>query len=282
MIYREFDLSEEGSLDYSKLTVYIQEPSESLNIKKRPLILLCPGGAYAYTSDREAEPMALAFLAKGFNAAVLRYSCSPAVYPTSILEVGRSILIIREHADEWEVDANAIIVEGCSAGGHLAASYACFWKRDLVSNALLSSTEASAKEKLRPNGLMLCYPVITSGKFAHRGSIENLLGDRYEYMKEDMSLENQVSSDVPKTFIWHTFTDESVPVENSLLFATALRENNVNTELHIFPEGGHGLSLANKLTLSNGGHEDVPSVTPWIDLATTWLDKFFVDENHHE
>jgi acetyl esterase/lipase len=94
-------------------------------------------------------------------------------------------------------------------------------------------------------------------------------------MKEDMSLENQVNSDVPKTFIWHTFTDGSVPVENSLLFATALKEQNINTELHIFPEGGHGLSLANKLTLSNGGNEDVPSAAPWIDLATTWLDRFF-------
>ena len=175
----------------------------------------------------------------------------------------------------WEVDENAIIIEGCSAGGHLAASYACMWKRDFVSKALLGDTKDSSKEKLRPNGLMLCYPVITSGKFAHRGSIENLLGDRYEYMKEDMSLENQVNSDVPKTFIWHTFTDGSVPVENSLLFATALRENNINTELHIFPEGGHGLSLANKLTLSNGGNEDVPSAAPWIDLATTWLDRFF-------
>ena len=240
-------------------------------------MLLCPGGAYAYTSDREAEPMALAFLAKGFNAAILRYSCAPAVYPTSLLELGRSVLLIREHASEWEVDENAIIIEGCSAGGHLAASYCCFWKKDLVSNALLSGKDESEKEKLRPNGLMLCYPVITSGKFAHHGSIENLLGDRYEYMKEDMSLENQVNADVPKTFLWHTFTDESVPVENSLLFATALRENNINTELHIFPEGGHGLALANKLTLSNGGNEDFPSVALWTELATNWLNKFFKD-----
>lgn len=275
MIYKEFRIAEEGSLDYARLNVYIQEPSESLSISKRPLILLCPGGAYSYTSDREAEPLAFAFMAKGLNVAILRYSCAPAVFPTSLLELGRSILTIRENAKEWEVDENAIIIEGCSAGGHLAASYACMWKRDFVSKALLGDIEEASKEKLRPNGLMLCYPVITSGKFAHRGSIENLLGDRYEYMKDDMSLENQVNSDVPKTFIWHTFTDGSVPVENSLLFATALRENNINTELHIFPEGGHGLSLANKLTLSNGGNEDVPSAAPWIDLATTWLDRFF-------
>ena len=275
MIYKEFKINEEGSLDYAKLTVYIQEPSESLSISKRPLLLLCPGGGYAYTSDREAEPMAFAFMAKGFNVGILRYSCAPAVFPTALLELGRSILIIRKNADEWQVNTDAIIIEGCSAGGHLAASYACMWKKDFVAKALLSDTDDASKERLRPNGLMLCYPVITSGKFAHQGSIHNLLGDRYEYMKDDMSLENQVNSDVPNTFIWHTFTDGSVPVENSLLFATVLKENNINTELHIFPEGGHGLALANKLTLSNGGNEDIPSAAPWVNLAATWLDRFF-------
>ena len=275
MIYKEFNISEEGSLDYAKLTVYIQEPSESLKISKRPLVLLCPGGAYMYTSDREAEPMALSFMAKGYNAAILRYSCAPASYPTSLLEVGRSILIIREHAGEWEVDENAIIVEGCSAGGHLAASYSCFWSEDFVAEKLLGETSDKNKEKLRPNGLMLCYPVITSGAHAHRDSFKNLLGSSYDELVEKMSLENAVNKNVPRTFIWHTFTDEAVPVENSLLFATALRENNINTELHIFPEGGHGLSLANNLTLGIEGKELMPSVEPWIDLANTWLKKFF-------
>ena len=183
MIYKEFSIAEEGSLDYAKLTVYIQQPSDDLKITKRPLVLLCPGGGYEYTSDREAEPMALSFMAKGFNAAVLRYSCAPAVFPTALLELGRSILTIREHADEWEVDKDAIIVEGCSAGGHLAANYACMWKRDFVSKALLGDTSDEIKEKLRPNGLLLCYPVITSGEFAHQGSFEHLLGDKYEEKK---------------------------------------------------------------------------------------------------
>ncbi len=275
MIYKEFSIKEKGSLDYAKLTVYAQEPTDSLGISKRPLVLLCPGGGYAYTSDREAEPMALAFMAKGFNAAILRYSCAPAVYPTALLELGRAVLIIREHADEWEVDKDAIIVEGCSAGGHLAASYACLWKKDFVAQTLIDDVSSVAKEKFRPNGLLLCYPVITSGEFAHRGSFENLLGDRYEELKDEMSLENAVNEDVPKTFIWHTFTDGSVPVENSLLFAMALRRNNINTELHIFPEGGHGLALANKITSTKEWKEIVPSCEPWIDLATTWLEKFF-------
>ncbi len=277
MIYKEFSIQEKGSLEYAKLTIYAQEQTDSLNISKRPLVLLCPGGGYAYTSDREAEPMALAFMAKGFNAAILRYSCAPAVYPTALMELGRAVLIIREHADEWGVDSDAIIVEGCSAGGHLAASYACFWKKDMIAQTLLDDVSGVAKEKLRPNGLLLCYPVITSGEFAHRGSFENLLGDRYDELVDELSLENAVNSDVPKTFIWHTFTDGSVPVENSLLFATSLRRNNINTELHIFPEGAHGLALASKLTegADASGKEIVPACEPWIDLATTWLDKFF-------
>lgn len=275
MIYREYEIKEEDSLPGAKLTVYVQEFSNEISVSKRPLVLLCPGGGYEYTSDREAEPMALAFMAKGYDAAILRYSVAPATYPTALLELGRSILIIRDNAEEWHVDENAIIVEGCSAGGHLAASYACFWKEDFVAEKLLGDTKEASKEKLRPNGLVLCYPVITSGEFAHRGSFKNLLGDKYDEYVDRMSLENAVNKDVPRTFIWHTFTDGSVPVENSLLFATALRENNINTELHIFPEGGHGLALANKLTLSAQGKEDFPGVALWIDLANNWLSYYW-------
>lgn len=272
MIYKEFDIKEEGSLEGAHLTVYIQEYTESLNIKERPLILICPGGAYAYTSDREAEPIALAFLAKGFHAAILRYSCAPAVFPTALMELGRSILLIRENARSWHVKEDSIVVQGCSAGGHLAASYACMWMNDFLSDGM--GITYADRIKLRPNGLMLCYPVITSGKFAHSDSIKNLLGEEYLELKEMMSLENAVNEHVPRTFIWHTFTDGSVPVQNSLLFANALIEHGINTELHIFPEGCHGLALANELTAGNEVKEIEPVAEPWIDLATTWMKKY--------
>ena len=272
MIYQEFDIKEKGSLEGAKLTVYIQEYAETLNIKDRPLILICPGGAYAYTSDREAEPIALSFLAKGYHAAVLRYSCAPAVFPTALMELGRSILLIREHAKEWHIKEDSIVVQGCSAGGHLAASYACMWMNDFLSEGM--NITYADRIKLRPNGLMLCYPVITSGKFAHEGSFHNLLGDNYLELKEMMSLENAVNEHVPRTFIWHTFTDGAVPVQNSLLFANALIERGISTELHIFPEGCHGLALANELTAGNELKEIEPVATPWIDLATTWMKKY--------
>ena len=272
MIYQEFDIKEKGSLEGAKLTVYIQQYAETLNIKERPLILICPGGAYAYTSDREAEPIALSFLAKGYHAAVLRYSCAPAVFPTALMELGRSILLIREHAKDWHIKEDSIVVQGCSAGGHLAASYACMWMNDFLSEGM--NITYADRIKLRPNGLMLCYPVITSGKYAHEGSIQNLLGDNYLELKEMMSLENAVNEHVPRTFIWHTFTDGAVPVQNSLLFANALIEHGISTELHIFPEGCHGLALANELTAGNELKEIEPVATPWIDLATTWMKKY--------
>jgi acetyl esterase/lipase len=275
MIYREIEIKESGSLEGAKLVVYAQEDSPKLRIKQRPLVLVCPGGGYEYTSDREAEPLALAFLAKGYNAAVLRYSCAPATYPTSLLELGRVVLTIREHANEWHVDSNSIIVQGCSAGGHLAASYACFWREDFLAKELLGDTSDLAKENLRPNGLLLCYPVITSGEFAHKGSFKNLLGERLEELEGKMSLENAVTKDVPRTFIWHTYTDGSVPVENSLLFAMALKKHDIKTELHIFPEGGHGLALASNVTAGLEGKEVVPACQPWIDLATRWLEYYW-------
>ncbi len=271
MICKEFDIHEEGSLEGAKLSVYLQEASESLLLKERPLVLLCPGGGYSYTSDREADPLALSFLAKGYHAAILRYSCHPATFPTAILELGRSILIIRDNAKEWNVKTDSIVVQGCSAGGHLAASYCCMWNENFVEEKLGITNRAA----LRPNGLILCYPVITSGEHAHRDSFVKLLGGRYDELLDKVSLENAVNENVPRTFIWHTFTDQAVPVENSLLFATALRAHNINTELHIFPEGCHGLSLANNLTLGMEKKELSKACEPWIDMANRWMEYYF-------
>ena len=192
MIFNTFELHQEGSLPGAHLVTYIQEYSEAMAINDRPLILLCPGGGYTRTSDREAEPMALKFLAMGYHAAVLRYSCAPAEYPTSLKELAYSIKFLREHAKEWHIDPHKIVVEGCSAGGHLAASLGVFWDEDFLAES--QGLSASEQELLRPDGLLLCYPVITSGEFAHRGSFENLLGSRQEELGEKLSLEKQVTN----------------------------------------------------------------------------------------
>ena len=151
----------------------------------------------------------------------------------------------------------------------MAASFGCFWKKEF----LVKETGGN-EELLRPDGLILSYPVITSGEFAHRGSFEMLLGDRYEELFEEMSLENQVNADTPKTFLWHTFEDATVPVENSLLFAQALRRKNIPVEFHLYPKGGHGLGLGNELTCSPTGKEIQPEVTTWINLVKTFIENF--------
>ncbi len=273
MINLTYPLQVEGSLPDAKLVTYIQDYSESIAVYDRPLILICPGGAYSYTSDREAEPIALQFLAMGYHAAVLRYSCAPAKYPTALLELASAILLIRRNAEKWHVDTNKIIVQGCSAGGHLAASMGMFWQEDFLAEKL--DLEASQKELLRPNGMILCYPVITAGEFAHRGSFENLLGEREEELSEKMSLEKQVTDKTPKAFIWHTYADGSVPVENSLLLMGALRRAGIPAELHIYPKGGHGLALANHLTMSRDGGAIQEECTSWVSLAKTWLEHLF-------
>jgi len=215
--------------------------------------------------------MALQFVAMGHHAAVLRYSVAPAKYPTALLEVAKSIQLIREHAEEWYVDKDKIVIEGCSAGGHLAASYGVYWSEPFVAEALGIADSQTAEALLKPNGLILSYPVITSGEFAHRGSFVNLLGDRQEELNDAMSLEKHVNEKVPPVFLWHTFADQVVPVENSLFFAAALRRANISTEFHMYPKGVHGLSLANELTRNASGGCYLPDCSSWIGLVKTWL-----------
>lgn len=129
MIYRVMDIPAETYEEPAKLYLYVLDHSAEIAIEKRPLILICPGGGYAFTSDREAELLAMQFLAEGYHVAVLRYSCEPARYPTALLQVGASVKYLREHAEEFHIDSDKIVIQGSSAGGHLAASYGVFWKK---------------------------------------------------------------------------------------------------------------------------------------------------------
>lgn len=268
-----YPIQMEGSLPYAALTVYLQEHSGEIAIETRPMVLVCPGGGYAYTSDREADPLAMQFLAMGYHAAVLRYSCAPAVYPTALTELAWSMLLIRRNARDWYVNPEQVLVLGCSAGGHLAASMGVFWEETFLARALGLGGEE--QRLLRPDGMILCYPVITSGEFAHRGSFQYLLGEREAELSAQMSLEHQVKEDTPPAFIWHTYEDGAVPVENSLLFVGALRRAGVPVEFHLYPRGSHGLSLASRLTQNPAGNAVQPECMSWIGLAHTWIEHSF-------
>ena len=269
MQYKEIPIQLQGSQDYARLCLYLLDVSGEYQLgMKRPMVIICPGGGYERTSDREAEPVAAQFLAMGYHAAVLRYSTAPSTFPTSLLELSFSVQYIKKHAQAWSIDTNHVFVMGFSAGGHLAASYGAFWNKDFISNAIHTETD-----HLKINGLILCYPVITSDPaYMHEGSFMKLLGSNYPEKKDEVSIERLVTKDFPKTFLWHTYTDQAVPVENSLLLAMALRKANVGLELHIYPEGRHGLSLADETTSSCERKDELNiSVQTWISLLKTWL-----------
>lgn len=269
MIQQTISLAGKGSLPQACMKTYLIEDSPELAIEKRPVVIVCPGGGYEFLSDREGEVLALQYAAMGYHAVVLHYSIAPAVFPAPFLEMAGCVRLLRQRAEEWHIDPDKIIVEGSSAGGHVAAGYGMFWKEDFVAEGI--GLGEADREILRPNGMILNYPVITSGEFAHRGSFVNLLGDRYEELLEKVSLEKQVNGDTPPAFIWHTFTDGCVPVENSLLLVSALRKAGIPVEFHMYPAGGHGLSLASNLTESPSGNEIEPCCQSWIRLVHTWL-----------
>jgi len=268
MIHTSIDISVGDSGLCAKLVTYFQDRSPDLRITTRPVVLICPGGGYNYTSDREAEPLALQFVAMGYHAAVLRYSTAPARFPQALQQLAQAVRLLRENAEEWGIDPNRIVVQGASAGGHLAASLGVFWNRPFLTEALGVPAEA-----IRPNGMILCYPVITSGEKAHQGSFASLLGVAAEEPEKRsfVSLETQVFAQTPPTFLWHTATDQAVPVENSLLFFHALKAAGVPVEMHIYPVGAHGLSLATEETESPRGTGVQKECESWLGLARDWM-----------
>jgi hypothetical protein len=138
--------------------------------------------------------------------------------------------------------------------------------------AVFSEKLQCVSRELKPAGMILGYPVITSGPYAHHGSFRCLLGDRYDELLQQESLELQVNKDVPPAFIWHTVTDEAVPVQNSLLLVEALIRQGIPTEYHLYPKGVHGLSLANRLTADNiKADREEPCCTSWLSLSQIWL-----------
>ena len=283
MKYEVIDMKIAHSVQ-ATLTIYAHEDyPEVYGERNRPMIVICPGGGYEHVSPREGEAIALQFMTTGAHAAVLRYDVSGqgAEFPQHLLELSASVAYVRKHAAEYCIDPDKILLAGFSAGGHLAASLGCFWKEKWLEELMQAETGATMKD-YQPNGEILAYPVITSGEFAHRGSFVKIMGSEAEQgyaplglsaieLEEKLSLENQVTSDFPQTFMWHTFEDGAVPLENSLFFAEALRKAGVNFEYHVFPHGGHGYALATKETAMKEGKENNAQCAQWIDLFKSWM-----------
>ena len=262
--YDKAGLSSQGC--HAELDMYTIESHENIEITQRPAIIICPGGGYEYCSVREAEPVALRFAAYGISAFVLRYSCVNKKFPTALLEAAQAMAYVRKNAKILGVDPEKIMICGFSAGGHLAASLAVHWNKPFITEAL-----GGTSELYHPNGAVLCYPVITAGEKRHDGSIVNIAGaDHSPEIMKLISLEEQVSDHTPPTFLWHTADDGTVPVENTLLFASALAANGIPFACHIFEKGVHGLALCDDTTAGYEGHLN-PDCAKWFGMAVDWI-----------
>ncbi len=268
MITTPVTLNLHGAAPDAVLRPYILENSPEVEAdRRRPLVLVLPGGGYAYRSFREAEPVAVRLLGLGFSACVLEYAVSPQVFPAALLQVFAAIHHIRQNAAAWHVDPDRITVMGFSAGGHLAACAGVFWNKPHYAGKL-----GLTPEQVQPNALCLGYPVITTREGANEVSMGNLLDINTYVFLQTMSLETQVGPHTPPAFVWHTFDDTVVPVENSLLLAQALRRARVPHAVHIYPDGPHGMSLANDQVYGPEHMEALrPEVARWPELFAQWL-----------
>lgn len=223
-------------------------------------VIVAPGGGYGNLAHHEGEPVARWLNGLGISAFVLRYRIAPYRYPASLLDARRAIRTVRSRAAEFGVDPNRIGMLGFSAGGHLTATAGTLAGRSFPEEA---ADDGVNRFSCRPDALILCYPVITfTGEYAHAGSRRNLLGEEPDpAMVALLSNEQQVTEQTPPSFLWHTADDAGVPVENSLMFASALRKSGVPFELHVYEQGRHGLGLA----------EEHPYARGWTGACADWL-----------
>lgn len=261
------------------VNTYIHDDVPELNMDPRRAIIVCPGGGYQFLSDREAEPVALQYFAAGLNVFILRYSVQDkALNDAPLIEAALMVKHVREHAEEYHVDPAYVFITGFSAGGHCAAMCGTLWNHSVVREALGIERGEAPEGINRPTATVLCYPVITANSYTHRGSIDTLCG--YPSEGTDGAYHFSVELHVDKTtspaFIWHTFNDGAVPIQNTLLYASALAEAGVPFEYHVYPDGVHGLSLATTETWSKLPTHESTTCAGWIKEAIRYVKEFQV------
>lgn len=220
-------------------------------------VIVFPGGGYTQRAEHEGPAIGKWFKSIGITAFVVDYRVSPYKHPAQISDAMRAVKYVRYNAKRFGIDKNKIAVMGFSAGGHLAGSVSVHYDKNMY-----EPTDEIDNESCRPDASILCYPVIDMFEYRHDGSRQNLIGERALHAdKELMSLYKHITSDTPQAFLWHTSSDQAVPVENSLLYADALSKVQVPFEMHIYPLGSHGLGLAEK----------IPHVGQWAASLENWL-----------
>lgn len=247
-------------------------PESMPNTRIRPAVLVCPGGGYVSCCPREGDIVAYQFLAADYHTFVLNYTIGDeAVFPASLLDLCAAMKLIRENAKEWGVLEDQIAICGFSAGGHLCASLGVYWNEPEI-----MKKSGCLNGENKPNAMMLIYPVISTSWMENHDQLSRIIGSNdWDSTYKKLNLHTAVSKDTPQTFLCHTFRDQGVPVKDSLKFATALVDADVPCELHIFPNGGHGMSLGTPQAAGEAGADE--SFAQWSTLAIRWLNRLFAN-----
>ncbi|HET6406691.1 MAG TPA: alpha/beta hydrolase, partial [Chthoniobacteraceae bacterium] len=227
-------------------------------------IVICPGGGYGGLAPHEGAGYAEYLSQQGLTCFVLKYRLGSKGYrhPAMLNDAARAVRLVRAEATKWKIDPHRVAIMGSSAGGHLASTLVTHFDSGKPDSADLVERQSS-----RPDLGILCYAVITMGEHTHAGSKKNLLGENPDpKLVELLSNEKQVSKDTPPCFLWHTWEDKAVKIENSLQFIDALQRNNVPFDFHVYQKGPHGIGLSQG---KNGVAPD--DVHPWGKDLVFWL-----------
>jgi acetyl esterase/lipase len=244
--------------DIPTLTVYLPEEGKSSG----GAVVICPGGGYGMLANHEGEHYARFLNEQGIAGFVLKYRLGSGGYrhPIMLQDAARAIRTVRARAAEWKVDPKRIGIMGSSAGGHLASTMLTHFDAGKI-----DAPDPVERQSSRPDAGILCYAVITLGQYTHQGSKNNLLGNQpSDELVRNLSNELQVTKETPPCFIWHTWEDKAVPIENSLQFAEAMQKSGVSFDLHVYQQGGHGLGLGSS-------QWDPAKRHPWTGDLVYWL-----------
>jgi len=234
----------------------------------RPAVVIFPGGGYEFCSEKEAEPLAMRYVAEGFNAFILNYTCGKK-YPAAFTNAAYAMFKIKARADEFGIDREKIAVVGASAGGHLAGCLATMWSDTGIVRVI-----GCEPDDIRPAAAVLCYPVISGVTSPHKSSFAILAGDdANQAALSRLSLENRVTPKTPPIFLWCTADDATVSAHNSIVMAKACVSNGVPVEMHMYDSGPHGLSDCSKSAGADGRFYDLPCAG-WVGLSVKFLKKY--------
>lgn len=284
------------SLDDICLSAYLHDPILGTAMDfQRPAVVICPGGGYISISEKEAEPVALRFLAEGYNAFVLRYSIGAgrALFPAPFIDLARAMIRIRTEAKRFNIDPGRITVCGFSTGGQVAAMLGTGWM-----DPYLKDTTGVEPALFKPDNLILCYPLLNMERFmnvSRGGSPEMATVSEMVFSaafgtpfppEEDMEKWNclsKVSNQTVPTFIWTVSGDTIIDPQDSFEFARGMMQCKRPVEFHLFQHGHHGMSLGSPLVgFDETQAKALGNSHRWFQLAMKWLDQQALENSMFE